>query len=95
MQSGEERAYHIFYHLIEAADESTREKYFLTDIEEFSYVNFGYSDADEFESIDKNNYKEMLECMEGLNFTEDERDGIFRIISAVAQLSSIEIRDEG
>jgi myosin heavy subunit len=90
-QSSEERGYHIFYHLLQAADDSVREKYLLNDTQNFSYINFGYSDAEQFVEVDKNNYKEMEECMDGFNFSTDEKDGIFRIVSAVTQLSNIEV----
>lgn len=35
----------------------------------------------------------MQECLTGLNFTEEEKDGVFRIVAAVMFLSALKFKE--
>lgn len=91
MQSSDERNYHIFHMLMTAAPEAIRVKYMLDGIGQIPYVNQHYSDVDDFESIDSEEWEKMLVCMDGLQFAEIEKDGIFRVVAAVMHLGKLQV----
>jgi myosin-5 len=91
MQSPLERNYHIFHMLLHAAPEEFRRKYKVGDEQTFPYVNEQYKDREEFIPVDVEAWEEMNKCMQGLQFTPSEKDGIFRIVGAVLHLGKIDL----
>ena len=83
----EERNYHIFYQFLQGASNEEKEMYKLKDMEYYDYLNKGTFDIDDMDDCE--NYKETKSCMEKLNFTSNEINYIFRIITAILYLGNI------
>ena len=93
MQGPEERAYHIFYYLLNSASDEIRQKFKISEIEDFPYINLDYSDSGKFDEIDEEEYRLMQESMEGLNFTAEEKNAILSIVGSICHISNIEIEE--
>ena len=83
----EERSYHIFYQFILGASNEEKEMYKLKDLDYYDYLNKGTFDIDDIDDVE--NYKETKSCMEKLNFSSNEINYIFRILSAILYLGNI------
>lgn len=69
---------------------SWRAKYYLKSIKDYSYLR--NSDL-KHNGDDEANFKSTVECMDVLGLSENEKDDIFRIISAILNLGNIEFRE--
>lgn len=89
-----ERNYHIFYQLLQGADNTTREQLLLQDlqIEHFAYTKdgndsiVGVSDRDEWNSL--------IEAFHVMNFSEADQLCILRTIAAVLHLGNVTVAKE-
>ncbi|KAJ5647429.1 hypothetical protein N7490_003801 [Penicillium lividum] len=89
-----ERNYHIFYQLLQGADQNTREKLLLTglEIEDFAYTRDG---NDSIVGVsDKDEWNSLIEAFHVMNFTEDDQLCILRTIAAVLHLGNVTIAKE-
>ncbi|CAG8015523.1 unnamed protein product [Penicillium salamii] len=86
-----ERNYHVFYQLLQGADQTTREKLLLSDlqIEDFAYTRdgndtiVGVSDHEEWNSL--------IEAFHVMNFDEEDQLCILGTIAAVLHLGNISV----
>jgi len=88
-QSPNERNYHIFYMLCKSHE--CQQDFSLEAADEFHYLNTsgcltidGLDDAEEL--------KTMVAAMNGVGFTEEERRGIFSVVSGILHLGNIEFK---
>ncbi|KAJ5353996.1 hypothetical protein N7541_006560 [Penicillium brevicompactum] len=86
-----ERNYHVFYQLLQGADDATRQKLLLSDlqIEDFAYTRdgndtiVGVSDQDEWNSL--------IEAFHVMNFDEEDQLCILGTIAAVLHLGNVTV----
>jgi hypothetical protein len=84
-----ERNFHVFYQLLAGADEQMRADFGLTSPDDFAYVNTsGCVEVDDVD--DAQEFTEMREAMERLNFSSDEITNVFRLVAAVLYLGNLE-----
>lgn len=89
-----ERNYHVFYQLLQGADQTLRENLLLSDlgIEDFAYTKdgndtiYGVSDVEEWNSL--------IEAFHVMNFSREEQLCILRTIAAVLHLGNVTIVKE-
>ena len=89
-QQENERNYHIFYMLVHAAPESLQDQLEIDEDFNYNYLNENYDRKEQFEEEEKANWIEMLDCMEGLKFTEEHKSNLFEIVGAVLHLGQVE-----
>ena len=93
IQSIGERNYHIFYHLMQGADDKFLEKYQLErNLKLYEYLN--KSECFEVETInDKVLFDIVQESFQTMKFSINEIDAIYQILSAILNLGNIEFDD--
>jgi len=92
--SKDERNFHIFYILIKSLDKSKKEELNLDDnIDFYNYLNKSniINRDDGVNDIDL--YNELIESFNILNFSKNELDHIFKIISFILNLGNIDETD--
>lgn len=93
-----ERNYHIFHMLMNSAGPQLLEKYSLDPLADYPWLkqNSQIADCDEEDLVEEDNkrWTELNDCMEQLQFSQDEVDGIFRCVSAVLSLGNVVIEDK-
>ena len=93
-----ERNYHIFYFFLRGADDQLLKELFLTrDIKNYEYLWHDKSkdQVTDVPSIDDIAcYKEIIECFQSTNFTDEEIKEIFKIIAAVLLIGNIKFNVE-
>ncbi|XP_038710394.1 myosin-17-like isoform X2 [Tripterygium wilfordii] len=86
--SDPERNYHIFY-LLCAAPPEEREKYKLGNPKSFHYLN--QSNCYELDGVDDmGEYLATRRAMDVVGISEEEQDGIFRVVAAILHLGNVE-----
>ncbi|XP_050532975.1 unconventional myosin IC [Daktulosphaira vitifoliae] len=94
---GQERNYHIFYQLINGADEYLTQLLEIDKEVDYSYLKpYGYNydnshpqkNHDEEDSI---KYRETLEALQVLEFDLDEKMNILKIVASILHLGNIKI----
>ncbi|XP_070500351.1 unconventional myosin-XV [Chironomus tepperi] len=85
-QAQGERNYHVFYELLGGLTESERSKYGLLEADKYFYLNQGNSDCSPSGRIDWNS---LQGAMQVLGLSENEREGIVRVLAAVLHLGNI------
>ncbi|KAG6436833.1 hypothetical protein SASPL_101735 [Salvia splendens] len=90
--SDPERNYHCFYMLC-AATEKDVEKYKLKNPREFHYLN--QSNCYELDGVDDSKeYLTTRRAMDIVGISDEEQDGIFRVVAAILHLGNIEFAKE-
>jgi myosin heavy subunit len=86
-QSPNERNYHIFYMLCKTQE--CQQEFCLDSADEYNYLNMsgclaieGLDDGEELKS--------MVAAMNGIGFTDQERGGVFSVVSSILHLGNIE-----
>lgn len=87
----DERNYHIFYQIIQGADESERKKHYIKDLEYYKYINRGCFEVEDTD--DKANFIETKECMEKLNIKPEEMTYIFNVVMGILYLGNVEFKE--
>ncbi|CAI2315989.1 unnamed protein product [Caenorhabditis sp. 36 PRJEB53466] len=87
-QTKGERNYHVFYYLLEGADEEERKKYFLLKPNDYKYLNQNEPFA--LEGVnERNEFDRLRHAMSSVGFCAKTQQTIFGIISAVLLLGNI------
>ena len=96
-QAKNERTFHIFYQLLNGANEELLNNLYLNpDIKSYNYLN--NSGCIKLKSMDDSKlYKETIECFEINDFYEEEINCILKIVSAVLLIGNIHFikKDDG
>ncbi|KAI1972079.1 class II myosin [Ophidiomyces ophidiicola] len=92
--NSQERSYHIFYQLLQGADEVIKKQLHLTGLNlgDFAYMRdgnesiVGVSDVDEWNTL--------MEAFSVMNFSQDDQIAILRTVAAVMHLGNITVGKE-
>ncbi|KAM6957379.1 myosin-11 [Aplochiton taeniatus] len=87
-----ERAFHIFYYMVAGAKDKMREELLLEEFGSYRFLVAGHVEVPGLD--DGEMLEETLEAMAIMGFTEDERMGMFKVVSTVLQLGNIEFKKE-
>lgn len=85
-----ERSFHIFYQTLAGMDAARLKKYHLqSDPQQYNYL--ARTGVTKVSTVnDSEDFREVESAMRTFNFSEAEKDGIFRILAAVLQLGNVE-----
>jgi len=92
-QNKNERNFHIFYQMLKGMNDEEKKKYHLNK-KEYNYLNNNIINRDDG-ITDEEEYNNTLIAFKTLNFTVNEIDNIFKIISGILNLGSINFDDDG
>ncbi|GAB0087709.1 unconventional myosin-XV [Sergentomyia squamirostris] len=84
-QAPGERNYHVFYELLGGLTEAERTKYGLLEAEKYFYLNQGGSDC----APGRVDWEALQGAMQVLGVSENEREGIVRVLASVLHLGNI------
>ncbi|XP_050173740.1 unconventional myosin-XV [Myiozetetes cayanensis] len=87
-QAKTERNYHIFYEMLAGLPAQQRQRYCLQGAETYYYLNQG-GNCEIPGKDDAEDFRRLLNTMEVLNFSVDEQNSIFRILSSVLHLGNV------
>ena len=86
-----ERSFHIFYQLLTGADADLKQKFALWGPLDYYYISqSGCTTADGIDDMDE--WNEMIEAMNKMGFVPEERENVFRLVSAVLHLGNIDFQ---
>uniref|UniRef100_A0A3Q3ELY8 Myosin, heavy chain 11b, smooth muscle n=1 Tax=Labrus bergylta TaxID=56723 RepID=A0A3Q3ELY8_9LABR len=91
-QGNTERAFHIFYYMVAGAKDKIREELLLEDFSSYRFLVAGHVEVPGQE--DDEMFLETLEAMEIMGFSEEERIGMFKVVSTVLQLGNVKFEKE-
>ncbi|NXC83469.1 MYO15 protein, partial [Cercotrichas coryphoeus] len=87
-QAKSERNYHIFYEMLAGLPSQQRQRYCLQGAETYYYLNQG-GNCEIPGKDDAEDFRRLLNTMEVLDFSADEQNSIFRILSSVLHLGNV------
>ncbi|XP_017589768.1 PREDICTED: unconventional myosin-XV [Corvus brachyrhynchos] len=87
-QAKSERNYHILYEMLAGLPSQQRQRYCLQGAETYYYLNQG-GNCEIPGKDDAEDFRRLLNTMEVLNFSVDEQNSIFRILSSVLHLGNV------
>ncbi|XP_023214421.1 unconventional myosin-IXa-like [Centruroides sculpturatus] len=88
-QSKNERNYHVFYYMLEGANDAERNLFHLHQSKDYYYLN--QSDCFKVEGVDEAyEFNRLKQSMEMVGFTPDKQKGLLGILSAVLHLGNVE-----
>ena len=89
-----ERNYHIFYQLLQGADQKLKDSFCLSgkDVEDFAYTRAG---NDTIAGVsDREEWNSLLEAFHVMNFSENDQAAILKTIAAVLHLGNVTVMKE-
>lgn len=87
-QSLNERNYHIFYQLLAGSDSNMKQRLFLSHPNDYNYLNT--SQCIHIENVDDSaEFKDTLQAMATLQFSNTTIENIFRILSGILLLGNV------
>nr|XP_033770854.1 unconventional myosin-XV [Geotrypetes seraphini] len=87
-QAKNERNYHIFYEMLAGLPSQQKQLFCLQDAETYYYLNQG-GNCDIPGKSDAEDFRRLQSAMEILNFSAEDQNSIFRILSSVLHLGNI------
>lgn len=91
-QAREERAFHIFYYLLQGAKPAWKEDLLLEGFSNYTFISHGYVPIPSQDDSDM--FQETLEAMEIMGFVEEEQISMMKVVSSVLQLGNIVFKKE-
>lgn len=86
-----ERNYHIFYQIMEGLTPDQKEKLYLTDIPDYTYLNQGGDHK--IEGVDdKEEFKATTDALTLIGFSQEQQFAIFTLLAALLHIGNIEIK---
>ena len=89
LQEGEQN-FKIFYQLILGKDEEEEKKYKIKPLEYYKYLKNEKNIENEENIKYKNDFLNTKKCLKNFNFSPDEIDNLFKILSGILYLGNIE-----
>lgn len=92
--NSQERTYHVFYQLLQGADQRLKDKFLLSgmDVDNFAYTRAG---NDTISGVsDKEEWSNLIEAFHIMNFSEQDQTAILKTIAAVLHLGNITVMKE-
>ncbi|XP_067390295.1 unconventional myosin-XV [Emydura macquarii macquarii] len=87
-QAKNERNYHIFYEMLAGLPAPQKQQFCLQDAETYYYLNQG-GNCEIPGKSDAEDFRRLLSAMEILNFSTEDQDSIFRILSSILHLGNV------
>ncbi|XP_060525524.1 unconventional myosin-IXa-like isoform X2 [Cylas formicarius] len=85
-----ERNYHVFYYLLEGANEQERQQLHLLKPEKYCYLNRSCTSLD---NVDESyEFSRLKQSMEMVGFTHEKQRRLFSVLSAVLLLGNVEFQ---
>ncbi|XP_025060372.1 unconventional myosin-XV-like, partial [Alligator sinensis] len=87
-QAKDERNYHIFYEMLAGLPSQQKQRFFLQEAETYYYLNQG-GNCEIFGKNDAEDFRRLVTSMENLNFSIEDQNSIFRILSSILHLGNV------
>ncbi|XP_074867214.1 unconventional myosin-XV [Carettochelys insculpta] len=87
-QAKDERNYHIFYEMLAGLPAQQKQQFCLQDAETYYYLNQG-GNCEIPGKSDAEDFRRLLSAMEILNFSTEDQNSIFRILSSILHLGNV------
>lgn len=87
-QAPGERNYHIFYEMMSGLTDQQKQKFGLTTVEEFAYLNQGNATVIPHREEDAY-FHQVLKAMDILGISGSEKEAIFKVLSIVLHLGNV------
>ncbi|KAM7152514.1 unconventional myosin-XV [Macrochelys suwanniensis] len=87
-QAKNERNYHIFYEMLAGLPAQQKQQFCLQDAETYYYLNQG-GNCEIPGKSDAEDFRRLLSAMEILNFSTEDQNSIFRILSSILHLGNV------
>ncbi|XP_023677819.2 unconventional myosin-XV isoform X2 [Paramormyrops kingsleyae] len=87
-QAKNERNYHIFYEMLAGLPAQQKQAFYLQEAETYYYLNQG-GNCEIPGKRDGEDFRRILSAMEILNFSVEEQNSIFRVLSSVLHLGNV------
>ncbi|XP_027730437.1 unconventional myosin-XV [Vombatus ursinus] len=87
-QAKNERNYHIFYEMLAGLPAQLKQTFSLQEAETYYYLNQG-GNCEILGKSDEADFQRLLSAMEVLNFSIEDQDSIFRILSSILHLGNV------
>ncbi|XP_067317844.1 unconventional myosin-XV [Anolis sagrei] len=87
-QAKNERNYHIFYEMLAGLPAQQKRKFGLQEAETYYYLNQG-GNCEIPGKMDLEDFHRLLDALEILNFTPQDQESIFRILSSILHLGNV------
>ncbi len=93
-QGSKERNYHIFYQILYAAPDADLQKYCLLtrEAKDYVYLSYGVSHVDRLD--DKEEYDLLIDAINVLGFTPEEKDSMFKITAGILNFSNMKFKQK-
>jgi myosin protein heavy chain len=91
-QAADERAFHIFYEMVNCTAADARKEILIEDIKNYKYLTYGNVPC--AGQDDNEIYRQLVEAMDIMGFSKDEQTSIYKTISAVLQLGNMQFKQE-
>ncbi|XP_042340707.1 myosin-9-like [Plectropomus leopardus] len=91
-QAKEERSFHIFYYLLTGAGDKLRSELCLEDYSKYRFLSNGNVTIPGQQDTDM--FTETIEAFKIMSIPEEERIGLFKVVSAVLQLGNMSFKKE-
>ncbi|XP_019397686.1 PREDICTED: unconventional myosin-XV [Crocodylus porosus] len=87
-QAKDERNYHIFYEMLAGLPSQQKQRFFLQEAETYYYLNQG-GNCEISGKSDAEDFRRLVTSMENLNFSIEDQNSIFRILSSILHLGNV------
>ncbi|XP_029102796.1 unconventional myosin-XV-like [Scleropages formosus] len=87
-QAKDERNYHIFYEMLAGLPIQQRRLFYLQEAETYYYLNQG-GNCEIPGKSDEDDFHRLLNAMEVLNFSGEDQNSIFRVLSSILHLGNV------
>ncbi|TIC72652.1 hypothetical protein E3Q00_03763 [Wallemia mellicola] len=93
-RSNQERSFHVFYHLLNGADEDLLNALKLpsTDLLQYNYLSKTRKQVDGID--DEKEWNSLISALDVLGFDKEEQFNLFKVVGAILHLGNIDIKGD-